>query len=43
MLFGGIKNNEELIIKEEQVLRVFKVMETAYLSAKKNKVIKTVI
>lgn len=40
---NAIKNNEEVLIKEEQVLRVFKVMETAYKSAQANKVIKKVI
>lgn len=38
---NAIINSEETLIKEEQVLRVFKVMEAAYTSAKKNKVIKT--
>ena len=39
----AILNKEETIIKEEQVLRVFKVMETAYKSAKTNEVIKEII
>ena len=37
---NAIVNNEELFVKHEQVLRVFKVMEAAYKSAKTNKVIK---
>ena len=36
-------NKEQPLIKKEQVLRVFKVMETAYQSAKKNKVINKII
>ena len=40
---NAILNNEETIVKQEQVLRVFDVMETAYKSAMKNKVIKKII
>ena len=40
---NAILINEELIVKEEQVLRVFKVMEAAYKSAKTNEVIKEII
>ena len=39
----AILNKEETIIKEDQVLRVFKVMETAYKSAKTIEVIKEII
>lgn len=40
---NAILKDEELIVKEEQVLRVFKVMETAYKSANTNEVIKEII
>ena len=40
---NAIINNEETEVKEEQVLRVFAVMESAYMSAKKNKVIHKII
>ena len=39
----AVLKGEETIVKEQEVLRVFKVMETAYQSAKKNKVIKKII
>ena len=40
---NAILKNEETLIKQEQVLRVFKVMETAYKSAMNNEVIKEII
>lgn len=39
----AVINNKELIVKKEEVLRVFAIMEAAYLSSKKNKVIKKII
>lgn len=40
---NAIRNNEEILIKENEVSRVFEVMEAAYESAKNNIVIKKVI
>ena len=40
---NAILNNEKPIVTKDQVLRVFKVMETAYKSAQTNEVIKEII